>query len=804
MKRIVRVALVCGCFALAMYSLALLAAEPNAAVTYTVFRVQTDATGDRYRTIEAALRAAVIFRQTHATAPIRIEISPGDYYLDTTLKIGTELSGDAQNPTEILAASAGQPPHLIAGRKLDLHWLPFRDGIVQAKLDHGMSFDQLYVDGHAQVRARYPNIGAGGALAATGVDVLAPARVARWKNPAGAILQALHEKRWGGMQVPILGKQPDGTLNFGPAVGNNRPSPAHATYRYVENVFEELDAPREWFFDADSATLYWMPPVGTDLSAAKIEINGPARIFDLQGSETTPLRHLRIAGLNVAHSGTSFLRDTEPLLRSDWMIAREGAIYLERTEDVQIEGNEFSELGGNAVFVSGYNRRAKIAHNHIHDIAGGGIDFVGRPDAVRSPSFRYEDFVALEKMDRIAGPKSDNYPGDSSAEDNLIHAIGSIEKQVAGVEISMAKNIRVAHNSIYDVPRAGINIGDGAWGGHVIEFNDVFDTVLETGDHGAFNAWGRDRYWHPDRKVMDQINAKNPDLWKLDVVAPITLRNNRFRCDHGWDIDLDDGASNYRIYDNLLLAGGLKFREGFDREATNNILVNNSFHPHVWFAGSGDKFERNIVMSGYQPILTEHWDAVIDRNLFPTQSALQHAQKLGLDAHSRFGDPGFIDALHGNFQVSSASPALALGFRNFPMDTFGVTGARLKALAKTAPIPELVSAAQAQLDKKYTFLGASIKSVSSLGEQSAAGLAQIKGILVLDVPKDSLAARSGLAANDVIIESPADSMGAELERIDTVQDLLRLSSARAWRGELVVVVMRNQQRATLTLKTAQQ
>ena len=62
----------------------------------------------------------------------------------------------------------------------------------------------------------------------------------------------------------------------------------------------------------------------------------------------------------------------------------------------------------------------------------------------------------------------------------------------------MAQGITVRHCSIYDVPRAGINIGDGCWGGHVIEFCDVFDTVQETGDHGTFNSWGRDRFWRPD------------------------------------------------------------------------------------------------------------------------------------------------------------------------------------------------------------------------------------------------------------------------------------------------------------------
>lgn len=86
--------------------------------------------------------------------------------------------------------------------------------------------------------------------------------------------------------------------------------------------------------------------------------------------------------------------------------------------------------------------------------------------------------------------------------DNLIRYIGLIEKQVAGVQIQMAARIDVQHNTIYHVPRFDINIGDGAWGGHVIE---IFQTVLETSDHGAFNSLGRDRFWHPDRYVMDSL-----------------------------------------------------------------------------------------------------------------------------------------------------------------------------------------------------------------------------------------------------------------------------------------------------------
>lgn len=89
--------------------------------------------------------------------------------------------------------------------------------------------------------------------------------------------------------------------------------------------------------------------------------------------------------------------------------------------------------------------------------------------------------------------------------------------------------------------------------------------------------------------------AAHPELILLDAQKTVIIRNNRFRCDHGWDIDLDDGSSNFHIYDNLCLNGGIKLREGFFRKVENNIMINNSFHPHVWFNNSGDEFNHNIV-----------------------------------------------------------------------------------------------------------------------------------------------------------------------------------------------------------------
>ena len=47
----------------------------------------------------------------------------------------------------------------------------------------------------------------------------------------------------------------------------------------------------------------------------------------------------------------------------------------------------------------------------------------------------------------------------------------------------------------------------------------------------------------------------------------------------------------------------------------------------------------------------------------------------------------FVDPAHGDYRVKPDSPALALGFKNFPMDQFGVTSPRLKAKARSPILP---------------------------------------------------------------------------------------------------------------------
>ena len=270
------------------------------------------------------------------------------------------------------------------------------------------------------------------------------------------------------------------------------------------------------------------------------------------------------------------------------------------------------------------------------------------------------------------------------------------------------------------MPRAGICIGDGTWGGHVIEYNHIHDTCRETVDHGSFNAWGRDKGWCLTQSHAGYTVNRSHDAFDmlLDAMEAVIIRNNFFQEQAGWGLDLDDGASNYEIYNNICVGVSMKLREGSHRTIYNNIWVNGANSPcfHVGNDDNHDRYFRNItVMSmahakqeddlnfnmgaSYGEIYTliappAHgpWLEEIDHNCFfsnvgafvarvsPREEearrySLEEWRALGFDRNSVFADPMFVDPANNDYRVQPDSPALQLGFKNFAMGEWGLTEA---------------------------------------------------------------------------------------------------------------------------------
>ena len=649
-------------------------------------------------------------------------------------------------------------------------WVDEGNGVFSAKTEYDA--DALYINGEKYQMARFPKYNPSIKIfGGFSRDVLSKEKADGWKNPIGAYIHAMHLHNWGGFSYEVTGKDENGCLTYIGGWQNNRQMGMHSDFKYIENVREEMTLPGEWYFDKTSKRVYVILKQGHSLNNAEICVNSSFFVFK-------SCKNVSIESIKFRRAKRTFMLTNEPLLRSDWTIYRGGAIYFTNSSSCSISKCSLFDIGTNGVFVDGKNCDITVSKCHFKDLGASGVCFVGKSSSVRSPLFEATKSQSFLDIDKKRGPKSNEYPKGCTVDDCLIERVGMVEKQATGVEISMAYGISVLNTSIYDASRAGINISEGTFGGHIIDGCDVFDTVKETGDHGSFNSWGRDRYWH-----LSDLEQK--EIYKyahLDCIGKTVIRNSRFRCDRGWDIDLDDGSSYYEIYNNLCLNGGIKLREGFGRYVHNNITVNNSVHLHVWYENSGDVVENNIIFTEYQPILMNNgYGKSIDFNVLHSKNTkgIKKAPELekitGMDKGSIKTKCVFADVRHSDYTL--ISPKIP-GFENFPRE-FGVRYEPLKKLAKAPVLPKINQSAKKSKSNIITLFDMKIKNIETDGEMSAFATAGHNGVLVCDVDQFARASAKGILPCDVIV-------GINGKEVNSLTDLEGITKNEFLSSEITV------------------
>ncbi|WP_217220442.1 hypothetical protein [Mucilaginibacter paludis] len=185
-------------------------------------------------------RALVLARKMRGAVFIRLY--GGTYYLSKPVVFTVADSRKDNEPLTL--TSVDHQKVIISGAAIlgGLSWTPYKNGIWQTKIEQDLVFDALLVNGKLQHMARYPNYNPSvQILGGTAADAVSKERAARWLSPAGGYVHALHSARWGDMHYVITGKDSGGLPTLEGGWQNNRRSAMHEKYRYVENVFEELD-----------------------------------------------------------------------------------------------------------------------------------------------------------------------------------------------------------------------------------------------------------------------------------------------------------------------------------------------------------------------------------------------------------------------------------------------------------------------------------------------------------------------------------------------------------------------------------
>jgi len=645
-------------------------AEPNARKTNGPFA-----------TVEAAQRAVRSLRRPgYPVGPVRISIRGGTYYLRRTLALRPDDSGDLEfrirenvreDRTITYAAYGDECPVLSGGRRID-GWRKTRVNGVTAwvaslpQVKRGQwSFRQLWVNGERRQRPCLPDDGSflrieklarkvrhtghpwahgddrfiyrDGDLSADwqnlqDVDVLV---FNYWVDSRMSISRIDSGKRC----VVFDRKSRNNLLDDRPVNGQRQ----GACYR-VENVFEALRKPGQWYLDRPAGRLYYLPMPGEDMETA--EVIGPRleQVLAIRGRslDRSPVVHVTFEGITFSHTEWSL---PEGVAASN-QAANEvpAAVSVQNAADIRFHRCAVRHVGTYGIECLEATRSVEVTRCCVEDVGAGGIKIWH--GCRRS-------LVA------------DCEIGDGG---HLFHA-------GVGVLIGQSSANRVEHNHIHDFYYTGISVG-WCWGydeggayGNVLEHNHIHDI-----GHGLLSDMG--------------------GIYLLSVAPGTRVRHNLIhdiwsRTYGGWGIYPDEGSSYLLIENNLAYdtkCGGFHQHYGRENLVRNNIFAFarlNQLHrtrvePHDSFT-----FERNLVYFTEGAVWTGNWSenrAVVRNNLYydPNRKRLDFGggtfrqwQKRGLDRGSEIADPKFVNADRRDFRLRKSSPAFRLGFVPFDLSGAG-------------------------------------------------------------------------------------------------------------------------------------
>jgi len=186
--------------------------------------------------------------------PGNVFLRGGTYYLSAPMVFTAQDSGTQDAPV-VFQNYRGEQPVISGGVRLaHLDWQPWTNGIYAAHVPEDLQSGEIFVNGERQVLARYPNFDPQAKYFdgfTSGPDI--QQRASRWADPAGGFLHAMHPALWGDFTWRISGKNASGVLSIEGGWQNNRGGGINERIQFVENIFEELDAPGEWFLNSKYA-----------------------------------------------------------------------------------------------------------------------------------------------------------------------------------------------------------------------------------------------------------------------------------------------------------------------------------------------------------------------------------------------------------------------------------------------------------------------------------------------------------------------------------------------------------------------
>ena len=288
-----------------------------------------------------------------------------------------------------------------------------------------------------------------------------------WTHTERAVVQMFHPLLWGWWAFSVKhASTATGLVNFSAGGWQEARGGSVGQHFYIENLLEELDFVREWH--ATQSDLYYMPAaeesvVGGRLGAltgsgdwAEQVVTAPMleTVVRVQGTMTQPVRHLRFAGLTIAHSTTTYMEPYEVPSGGDWAVHRGAAFVVEGAEDISISNCTIDQPGGNGLLLSDYTRNCTVHGNEFAFSGDSAIVSIGRAQRLLDPENHTDGL----------------FPAGNRISHNYIHDVGVFGKRKIAILSSICRVARLANPESITIPETSCYFQSKSCG-NTVEFN---------------------------------------------------------------------------------------------------------------------------------------------------------------------------------------------------------------------------------------------------------------------------------------------------------------------------------------------
>ncbi len=671
-------------------------------------RANSAASDGPFRTLARA-RDAIrqMTRDAHTGATVYLRA--GTYELKETLVLSAQDSGNS-GALVTYAAYPGETPVISGGRTI-LGWTADKNGLWTAKIpeakNHQWYFRELFVNGRRRQRARTPNSGY-----LNVVGQILPGDPAHFQFQGSDIrsewaktgdVEVVNLNKWQMTRFYI--RKIDTGSQMVTLSGARLPAATEENSRYwIENNFDGLDSPGEWYLNSHDGVLYYRPMPGEDMAHAEVIAPALQQLIRFDGNLDHPVHDVVLRGVTFAYTDWT-------MPDSGWQDKQSApslpaAVEGTTVHSATIDHCKFTHFGSDALGFGRGSKQIQILGNEMADLGGGAIR-LGDADSTVIPNefapsdrdFQRGGTSANRNAAELAAFLLDtnNYqiePGyphseaeastDNLISDNRIHDTGEVFASAAAIWIGQSSGNTISHNEIHDTTASGLSVG-WSWGygpsaavNNIIEYNHLYNI---------------------GRGLLSDFGA----IYVLGSQPGTIIRNNLIHDVHRYDgpggyfgfgIYLDSGASEVQVQNNIVYRAddGIHENYGLDNVIENNVVVltrdqaflrshaapnqqSLTFQHNILYVSQGDllhlrpqegisKFDNNVYYR------TDGQTTII--NAFQRSGTLQQFQSLlGQDLHSVFADPRFTDAEKGNFALRSDSPALGIGIKSIDLSRAG-------------------------------------------------------------------------------------------------------------------------------------